>query len=76
MFALIAAGVLVGFALGFGAAKFIAGYLSGESGVAMPVIFAVDDGFLACAILAFAACLAVLPAVLAYRQSPAAALRA
>lgn len=67
--------MLIGFALGFGAAKFIAGYLSGESGVAMPVMFAAGDGFLVSAILAFAACLAMLPAVLAYRQSPAAALR-
>ncbi|OOG64694.1 ABC transporter permease [Sinorhizobium sp. A49] len=76
LFALIAAGVLIGFALGFCAAKFIAGYLSGESGVAMPVMFAAGDGFLVSVILAFAAVLAVLPAVLAYRQSPAAALRA
>ncbi len=76
LFALIAAGVLIGFSLGFGAAKFIAGYLSGESGVAMPVVFAAGDGLLMSLILAFAAILAVLPAVLAYRQSPAAALRA
>ncbi|KOF15403.1 membrane protein [Ensifer adhaerens] len=76
LFALTAAGVLIGFALGFGAAKLIAGYLSGESGVAMPVMFTAGDGFLVSAILAFAACLAMLPAVLAYRQSPAAALRA
>ncbi|CAN7500038.1 MULTISPECIES: FtsX-like permease family protein [Ensifer] len=76
LFALIAAGVLSGFALGFGAAKFIAGYLSGESGVAMPVMFAAGDGFLVSAILVFAAILAVLPAMIAYRQSPAAALRA
>ncbi|WP_312367334.1 ABC transporter permease [Ensifer sp.] len=76
LFALVAAGVLIGFSLGFGAAKFIAGYLSGESGVAMPVVFAAGDGLLMSLILAFAAILAVLPAVLAYRQSPAAALRA
>ncbi len=76
LFALIAAGVLIGFSLGFGAAKFIAGYLSGESGVAMPVVFAAGDGLLMSLVLAFAAILAVLPAVLAYRQSPAAALRA
>lgn len=76
LFALIAAGVLFGFGLGFGAAKFTAGYLSDESGVAMPVIFAPGDGFLVSVLLVFAACLAVLPAALAYRQSPATALRA
>lgn len=75
LFALVAVGVLFGFGLGFGAAKFIAGYLSAESGVAMPVTVAAGDGFLVSALLGFAACLAVLPAMLAYRQSPAAALR-
>lgn len=75
LFALITSGVLLGFGLGFGAARFIAGYLSVESGVAMPVMFAVGDGFLVAVILAFAAALAVVPAILAYRQPPAAALR-
>ncbi|NVD40744.1 ABC transporter permease [Ensifer sp. HO-A22] len=76
LFALIASGVLVGFGLGFAAAKFIAGYLSGESGVAMPVTVAAGDGLLVSILLTFAAGLAVLPAMLAYMQSPAAALRA
>lgn len=75
LFALTASGVLLGFSLGFGAAKFIAGYLSAESGVAMPVMFAAGDGFLVSVILAFAAVLAVVPAMLTYRQPPAAALR-
>lgn len=41
----------------FRAAKSIAGYLSAESSVAMPVIFAAGDGFLVSVVLAFAAVL-------------------
>jgi putative ABC transport system permease protein len=42
----------------------------------MPVVFTREDVGLAAVLLAFAAILAALPAVLAYRQSPAQALRA
>jgi putative ABC transport system permease protein len=49
---------------------------SQTSGVAMPVGFAREDAGLAAVLLAVATILAALPAVLAYRQSPAQALRA
>jgi putative ABC transport system permease protein len=41
----------------------------------MPVGFAREDGRVLMILLGFAAVLAALPAVLAYRQSPAQALR-
>jgi putative ABC transport system permease protein len=47
-----------------------------ESGVAMPVEFARADLWQAGLLLACAAIFAAMPAVLAYRQSPAGALRA
>ncbi|EJZ20832.1 ABC transporter permease [Rhizobium sp. Pop5] len=75
-FALVAVGIGLGFALGFVAALTLSGVFSQTSGIAMPVGFAREDGGLAGVLLAFAALLAALPAVLAYRQSPAQALRA
>ncbi|PDT06402.1 ABC transporter permease [Rhizobium chutanense] len=75
-FALVAVGIALGFGLGFAAALSLSGMFSQTSGIAMPVGFAREDGGLAGVLLAFAALLAALPAVLAYRQSPAQALRA
>jgi putative ABC transport system permease protein len=74
-FVLVAIGVGLGFTLGYGAALILSGFFSQSSGVNLPVSFARDDGTLAVILLAFAAVLAALPAVLAYRQSPAQALR-
>ncbi|RUM24725.1 ABC transporter permease [Rhizobium vallis] len=74
-FALVAVGIGLGFALGFAAALTLSGMFSQTSGIAMPVGFARGDGGLAGILLAFGAILAALPAVLAYRQSPAQALR-
>ncbi|MBY5366285.1 FtsX-like permease family protein [Rhizobium leguminosarum] len=75
-FFLVAIGIAIGFALGYAAALILSGMLSQTSGVAMPVGFAREDAGLAAVLLAFATILAALPAVLAYRQSPAQALRA
>ncbi|WP_137155820.1 ABC transporter permease [Rhizobium sp. FKL33] len=75
LFGLIALGVASGFGLGYLAARAISGRLERQSGVAMPVEFLRDDLWLAAALLVTAAALAAIPAVLAYRQSPAAALR-
>ncbi|EJJ25690.1 ABC transporter permease [Rhizobium sp. CF142] len=74
-FVLVAVGVGLGFTLGYGAALILSGFFSQSSGVNLPVGFAGEDGTLAMILLAFAAVLAALPAVLAYRQSPAQALR-
>lgn len=75
-FLLVVVGVGVGFAIGFSAALTLSGLFSQTSGIAMPVGFAREDLGLAGVLLGFAAILAALPAVLAYRQSPAQALRA
>ncbi|MBB3135074.1 putative ABC transport system permease protein [Rhizobium pisi] len=75
-FTLVSIGIGLGFALGFAAALILSGMFSQTSGIAMPVAFAREDAGLAGVLLAFAAILAALPAVLAYRQSPAQALRA
>ncbi|TBD06957.1 ABC transporter permease [Rhizobium leguminosarum] len=75
-FFLVAVGVALGFALGYAAALTLSGMFSQTSGVAMPVVFTREDAGLAAVLLAFATILAALPAVLAYRQSPAQALRA
>ncbi|MGR9170246.1 ABC transporter permease [Rhizobium sp. KDH_Rht_773_N] len=74
-FILVAAGVGLGFALGYGAALVLSGFFSQSSGVSLPVGFAREDVALAMILLAFTAALAALPAVLAYRQPPAQALR-
>lgn len=76
LFALFAAGIAAGFVAGFAAAKFIGNIVASESGVAMPVEFARADAAIALVFLGVAAFLAAIPAILAYRQSPAAALRA
>ncbi|WP_413710564.1 ABC transporter permease [Rhizobium sp. Rhizsp82] len=75
-FALIAIGIAGGFGLGYGAALMLSGLFSASSGITVPVGFARQDVFLALLLLGFGALLAALPAVLAYRQSPAQALRA
>ncbi|EJC68688.1 ABC-type antimicrobial peptide transport system, permease component [Rhizobium leguminosarum bv. viciae WSM1455] len=75
-FFLVAVGIALGFALGYVAALTLSGMFSQTSGITMPVGFAREDAALAAVLLAFATILAALPAVLAYRQSPAQALRA
>lgn len=74
--ALIAgAGIGAGVALGYGAARAVSARLEAASGIEMPVAFALGDLGLVLALLAAAGLCAVVPAAIAYRQSPAAALR-
>jgi putative ABC transport system permease protein len=72
---LFAAGIGAGFALGYGAALLAAQAIAQQSGFMLPVEFMPADARLAALLALFAAVLAALPALLAYRQSPAAALR-
>ncbi|WP_026783110.1 ABC transporter permease [Pleomorphomonas koreensis] len=73
---LVGIGVGAGFAVGYGAAEFLAGLFTAQSGVRLPVEFSHSDALMAAAFLAVAALMAALPAALAYRQSPVEALRA
>ncbi|CAH1687992.1 Membrane protein [Hyphomicrobiales bacterium] len=75
-FLLILLGIGLGFALGYAAALAITAVVTQGSGVRLPVEFARADLWSALLLVVFAALLALIPAVLAYRQSPAAALRA
>ena len=76
LFILIALGILFGFAIGYGAAMLLSAMFSGESGIILPVGFVRDDLKSVVAVVLFSAILALAPALLAYRQSPAPALRA
>ncbi|MFP5076494.1 FtsX-like permease family protein [Rhizobium sp. YIM 134829] len=73
---LLSVGLVLGHGLGFAAAKLIASQLRAESGVHLPVAFTLGDLTSAALLLAAAALMAAMPALVAYRQSPAAALRA
>ncbi|MBS7543779.1 ABC transporter permease [Ancylobacter oerskovii] len=74
-FALLGLGLLAGVGLGYGAARLIAARLEAQSGVALPVLFTRDDLTPLLVLAGATAVLAAVPALLAYRQSPAAALR-
>lgn len=74
-FVILAAGVLTGFAIGYGAVRVLSSRLAEASGVAMPVAFQRADLGTLAAIFAAAAVATLVPALLAYRQSPAEALR-
>lgn len=71
----VGAGVALGVLLGYLAARVLAVILGRESGIRLPVTLEPSDLGFAAALLAVAAAIAVVPAVWAYRQSPAAALR-
>ncbi|GHD22700.1 ABC transporter permease [Tianweitania populi] len=74
-FAMLAAGVLAGFAIGYAAVRALSARLAEASGVAMPVEFrSTDLGTLGLLFVAVAI-VTLIPALLAYRQSPAQALR-
>jgi len=75
LFTLVVIGVAIGFGIGYAAATAISQMVTGGSGVTMPVGFIREDIGFAGALLAFAALIAAVPAILAYRQSPASALR-
>lgn len=76
LFLLVALGVGIGFLVGLSAAHIGAKLFTAKSGVILPVGFTREDLRLALFLLGFAAVLSAIPALLAYRQSPAAALRA
>ncbi|KQS75360.1 hypothetical protein ASG25_08670 [Rhizobium sp. Leaf384] len=75
LFAIVLAGIFLGFGLGYLASEIIGNIVSRQNGFTMPVMFDSEDIVFAASVVAFAAVLAVVPAVLAYRQSPAAALK-
>lgn len=75
LFVLLALGIGAGFALGYLGALTISGWVTSWSGMVLPVAFTRADLGLAALLAGFAALLGLVPALLAYRQSPAAALR-
>lgn len=74
--ALLGAGIALGFLLGWGAARFLSHQLTRQNGVVLPVEFQRGDLGLAALLLIAAMVIAAIPAVLAYRQPAASALRA
>jgi putative ABC transport system permease protein len=76
LFLLIALGIGLGFLIGLFAAQMIGNVFTEQSGIVLPVGFTDEDLKSAMLLLATSAVLAAIPAVLAYRQPPAAALRA
>ncbi|MGR6468858.1 ABC transporter permease [Rhizobium sp. PAMB 3182] len=76
LFGLIAIGVAAGLGVGFAAARLIAGRLMADSGIQLPVVFARSDLGPIGALFLAAALFSLLPALMAYRQSPVHALRA
>lgn len=76
LFLLVAAGIGLGFLTGLAAARLIADAFTARSGIILPVGFTGEDWRMALILLGAAAVLSAVPAILAYRQSPAAALRA
>lgn len=76
VFAILGAGLLAGFGVGFVAARIIADRLARASGLVLPVAFTAADVGVLVALLMAGAGMALIPAVLAYRHSPAQALRA
>ncbi|MGG7518903.1 FtsX-like permease family protein [Allorhizobium undicola] len=75
LFVLMLAGIALGVAAGFGAAGVISRLAEARSGFSLPVEFAREDAVQLACVLLFAAALSVIPALMAYRQSPAQALR-
>lgn len=76
LFLLVALGIGLGFLTGLAAARLIANAFTVKSGIILPVGFVGEDLRMALILLAASAALSAVPAILAYRQSPAAALRA
>ncbi len=76
LFLLVALGIGLGFLTGLAAAQMIANAFTVKSGIILPVGFVGEDLRMALILLAASAALSAVPAILAYRQSPAAALRA
>ncbi|KTQ98646.1 membrane protein [Aureimonas ureilytica] len=75
IFAMVGAGVVLGFGLGFAAASLLAQVAGGASGIALPVELRAGDLTTLVLLLGAVALVTFVPASLAYRQSPAEALR-
>lgn len=76
MLALVLTGLALGHAIGFSAAKALSRLFAGSFGMALPVGFVTEDAWSGLLLLTGAALVCAIPALLAYRQSPASALRA
>lgn len=75
LFVLVLTGIVLGFGGGYLAARIIGDAFTRQTGVILPVEFAMEDGVMALILLAIGTVFAAIPALMAYRQSPAAALR-
>ncbi|MDX5630093.1 MULTISPECIES: FtsX-like permease family protein [unclassified Brenneria] len=75
LMSLVSVGVLLGVGIGYAAARAIALMMSEKSGFVLPVTLEQDDGMFVLILLLVAAAVLTVPALLAYRQSPAVALR-
>lgn len=75
VFMILALGLLVGFGIGYAAVRVLSRRLGEASGVALPVEFQPSDIWTLLAFLCMAAIVTLLPALIAYRQTPAQALR-
>lgn len=75
IFGLVAVGVLAGFAIGYVAVQAISSQLAVKSGIAMPVEFQRGDWATLLWLLVSCGAATLVPALIAYRQTPAQALR-
>lgn len=75
IFAIVGLGIALGIAIGYGATLLLSQMLTAANGVALPVVFEWEDLARAAVLFIAAAILSALPAIMAYRQPPAAALR-
>ncbi len=75
VFLILGFGLLVGFGIGYAAVRIVSERLGEASGVAMPVEFQAADAWMLAVFLCVAAVATLLPAMIAYRQTPAQALR-
>jgi len=76
LFLLFTLGIALGAGLGYGTARLVSLWLAATTSVRMPVGFAPEDVGIAAGLVAAAALVSLVPALLALRSSPAAALRA
>ncbi|MFE8146786.1 FtsX-like permease family protein [Brenneria goodwinii] len=75
LMSLVSVGVLLGVGVGYAAARAIAVVMSEKSGFVLPITLEQEDVTFVLILLLVAAAVLTLPAMLAYRQSPATALR-
>lgn len=74
-FVVLLAGLLAGFAIGYAGVRILSRRIGEASGIAMPVEFQPADGWMLLVLLCVAALATLVPALIAYRQTPAQALR-